>query len=192
MGVFNKLFNKNKRKSVIVNLKLNAKLQPIHRGEFEDMVETVLKKNDAGEITGGGTFLLPTREIACCDIEFSIYEDKLDQFIHFLKQIDLIPKGSSIQYNDNEIEIGIAQGLGLYLNGTELPIEVYQNNDINELIEKLDNALENVGVKLSHWEGPNETALYYYGKNYLEMKDKILTITQNHPLCEKCRIDQIA
>lgn len=56
----------------------------------------------------------------------------------------------------------------------------------------MDNALDGIGIRLSYWEGNSETALYYYGKDYLAMKEKITLITKSHLLCEKCRIKQIA
>ena len=94
--------------------------------------------------------------------------------------------------NHTEMSIGTYEGLGLYLNGTDLPVEVYQSSDINQLIEQLDTELEGIAVRLSHWEGNAETALYYYGPSYEKMKEKVLLVTKTHPLCEKCRIEQIA
>lgn len=187
-------FGKFKKKEtyISITLQMNAKLQPMHRADFEDMVENVLKEKNAGEIVGGGSLLLPTGEISCCDIEFSILENQVDSFISFLNQIHLIPKGSKILMNHTEMSIGTYEGLGLYLNGTDLPVEVYQSSDINQLIEQLDTELDGIAVRLSHWEGNAETALYYYGPCYEKMKEKILLITQKHPLCEKCRIEQIA
>lgn len=183
---------KKKEKYVSITLQMNAKLQPFHRADFEDMIENVLKKTEAGEIVGGGSLLMPSGEISCCDIEFSIIEHQVESFISFLNQIHLVPKGSKILMNNSEINIGKAEGLGLYLNGTDLPVEVYQDSDINQLIEQLDQALKDIGIRLSHWEGNTETALYYYGPSFENMKEKILCITQAHPLCEKCRIEQIA
>ena len=189
-----KLFDKFKKKETFISitLQMNAKLQPFHRADFEDMIENILKEKQAGEIIGGGSLLMPTGEISCCDIEFSIIENQVDSFISFLNQITLIPNGSKILMKDSMMNIGKSEGLGLYLNGTDLPKEVYQNSDINELIEQIDTALKGVAVRLSHWEGNSETALYYYGPSYETIKEKILPITQNYPLCEKCRIEQIA
>lgn len=190
MGFFEKF--KKKEKYISITLQMNAKLQPFHRADFEDMIETILKEKKAGEIVSGGSLLLPTGEISCCDIEFSIIENQVDSFLSFLNQIHFIPKGSKILMKDTVMNIGKSEGLGLYLNGTDLPVEVYQNSDINELIELLDNTLEGIAERLSHWEGNKETALYYYGPNFETIKDKILPITQTYPLCEKCRIVQIA
>lgn len=193
MGLFDKFKSKGKQEIIPVILHLNARLQPIHRGElFEDMFDKVLSENDMGEVVGGGTLQIPTGEISSCDIEFNVKEDKVEKFISFLHQIYIIPKGSNLKIKDKQIDVGCAEGLALYLNGTDLSAEVYQKCDVNELIEQLDNALDGIGIRLSYWEGNSETALYYYGKDYLAMKEKITLITKSHLLCEKCRIKQIA
>ena len=189
MGLFNLL----KKESIYITLQMNARLQPLDRDGFENVVEKTIKKKKYGIITGGGSMLLPTKEIAWCDVEFEIYKDKVDEFISYIKDIQMIPKGSKLIFDDEkEIEIGTSEGLGLYLNGCDLPSEVYKNNDINVLIEKLDEILKECAIRLSYWEGPKETALYYYGKDYNEMKEKIQSIIESYPLCEKCRIERIA
>lgn len=38
-----------------LSLKLNARLQPIHRFELEDALQEVLEGKRLGEVTGGGT-----------------------------------------------------------------------------------------------------------------------------------------
>ena len=90
-------FDKFKKKEtyISITLQMNAKLQPMHRADFEDMVENVLKEKNAGEIVGGGSLLLPTGEISCCDIEFSILENQVDSFISFLNQISFLPVRSA-------------------------------------------------------------------------------------------------
>ena len=193
MGFVDKLRGKKQTKSILVVLHLNARLQPTHRGElFEDLFDEVLSKYRAGEVTGGGTLQMPTGEIKSCDVELQIQEDRVDNFITFLNHIDIIPKGSKLILNEDEKEIGCAEGMALYLNGTELDAEVYRKCDVNELIERLDAALEGTGQRLSHWEGREETALYFYGSSYAEMQNKIVAIVEEHPLCEKCRVKQIA
>lgn len=174
--------------TVEVILELNARLQPMHRGEiFEDMFEEMFERFGIGEITGAGTFQMANGEVEKCDISMSVFKNKLNPFISLLKRIDIIPKGSKLIINDEETPIGTAQGMAIYLNGTELAPEVYKNNDINQLIEELDKALDGLAQRLSHWEGPTETALYYYGNDYIKMKKAILPIMKNHPLCEKGR-----
>ena len=59
------------------------------------------------------------------------------------------------------------------------------------VIDKLLNKY-NVAIRLSHWEEDKETSIYNYGRSYIGIQEKILPIINNHPLCEKCRIEQIA
>lgn len=178
--------------TVNVILELNARLQPLHRGEiFEDMFEDMFSRFDIGEINGGGSLLMPSGEVEKCDIDMTIYKNKLTPFISLLKRIDIIPKGSKLIIDGEITEIGSAFGIAIYLNGTELSEEVYKNNDINQLIEELDKKLEGLAQRLSHWEGPEETALYYYGKDYIAMKKAVLPVLKSHPLCEKSRAVKI-
>lgn len=178
----------NKDDTVDVTLELNARLQPLHRGEiFEDMFQDMFDRFGIGEITGAGTLQMPTGEVEKCDISMVIYKNRLNPFISLVKRLDIIPKGSKLIINEEETPIGTAQGMAIYLNGTELPEEVYKNNDTNQLIEQLDTALNGLANRLSHWEGPTETALYYYGKDYIKMKKAILPVLKNHPLGEKSR-----
>lgn len=96
---------------------------------------------------------MPSGEISSCDIELSLRSDYTERFRSFLCRIDMIPKGSYLLIGDERFEIGNIEGLALYLNGTELSEEVYLNSDINELIGLLDIAMENVGKRMSYWEG---------------------------------------
>lgn len=191
MSILDKLKRK-KDENVFISLQLNARLQPIHRFDLEDMIEEVLQENKAGEVVGGGCLCMPTGEISSCHIDFEIAGNKVDGFLTFLHQIDEIPKGSVVNVNDKTIEMGCAEGLALYLNGTDLDIAVYRQYDINELIESLDNALGDIVVITSYWEGNDVTAIYFYGEKYSKMENVILPITKEHPLCEKCKIEQIA
>lgn len=167
------------QKMIFVIINLNARLQPIHRGEFfEDLFEEVLSRYGIGTVTGGGTLQNPSGEISNCDIEINIRKDKISNFISFLNKVDIIPKGSKLEYDDNNVQIGNAEGLALYLNRNELSGEVYKNNDVNILIGELEASLGDAGQWLSYWEGGLETGLYYYGKSFIEMKEKMSHILQ--------------
>lgn len=58
-----------------LTLKLNARFQPKHRFELEDALQEILEKEQAGEVTGGGTAQNPNGEIAYCDIDIYLTED---------------------------------------------------------------------------------------------------------------------
>lgn len=183
-----------KKKSMVsVWLHLNARLQPIHREEiFEELFEEILSGYKFGELLGGGTLQRPTGEVKSCAVEMMIRENKLEEFCALVAEMDMIPNGSKLIIGEEEIAVGSAEGLALYLNGTDLPAEVYEHCDINYLIEQLDGALEDAKLGFSYWEGSSETALYYYGRSYAEMEERIAPIVEKYPLCAQCKMEQIA
>lgn len=177
-----------------LTLKLNARFQPKHRFELEDALQEILEKEQAGEVTGGGTAQNPNGEIAYCDIDIYLTEDtpeRLNWLVSLLNTIG-IPKGSILQGTGPEIEVGPLEGLAYYSNGADLPDEIYQTCDINYVIEQMEQAMEGIGRMYSYWEGSTYTALYFYGTSFAEMKEKIEPFIASYPLCQKSRIEQIA
>ena len=78
--------------SVMVELtvELNAKLQPIHRGEmFEEPLENVLIQANVGEVLGGGTFMSATGEIEKCDITLEVKDDWIAKVFAYLQRIKI-------------------------------------------------------------------------------------------------------
>lgn len=183
-----------------VTVHLNAKFQPVDRFELEDALQSVLEKLELGEVDGGGTAISPSGEIDSCDIEVYLKDNSqkiLDKLSDILNHFG-VPKGSKLQFVNQksqelqEINIGTLEGLALYLNGTDLPQETYKNCDINYVIDKIHELLQNSVHVFSYWEGPSETALYFYGDSYENMHALMLPLLNDYPLCEKCRVMQIA
>ena len=177
-----------------LNLKLNARFQPKHRFELEDALQEILQKRQMGEITGGGTALAPDGEITGCDIEIRLDSEEaaaLEWLIGLLNAIG-IAKGSFLQGAGKDIPVGTLEGAGIYLNGTDLPKEIYQENDVNELIAQLEKAVEGVGRMYSYRELSAYTALYFYGSSFAKMTACMRPILNTHPLCQQCRLEQIA
>ena len=178
-----------------LTLQLNARLRPLDRGDiYEDPINAMLEEFCLGETTGGGTSVGGNNEVAYCDIEISISENTP----YNLEKLELIcnnigiPKGSFLRSADFKKPIGTLEGLVLYMNGTELADEVYENYDINVVIEKIDELLDSKGAMYSYNENLNDTALYYYGDSYEEMKGSIQSFLDEYPLCQKSRVEQIA
>jgi hypothetical protein len=180
---------------IVVNL--NAKLQPLDRLDyFEDPLDEILRSKNIGEVAGGGSLLSESKEIESCDIEIEV-NSSTDDVIAILKDtLEKLgaPKGSKliIEEQDKEIPAGISEGLALYLNGTDLDHKVYQESDSQFVFDELNRLLHGKGRVLSHWQGPAETALYMYGFSFTEMKSLINEFVTTYPLCQKCRIEQIA
>ncbi len=176
-----------------VILHLNARFQPKHRFELEDVLQEIFQENNAGEITGGGTSLKENGEIDSCDIEidFSDAQKSLGWLVNLLNAIG-IPKGSVLCGMEPPIPVGTLEGLALYMNGTDLSEEIYKSCDINYVIEQLEQAIEGIGHMYSYRELGEFTALYFYGTSFSVMKEKMSLFISSYPLCQKCHIEQIA
>lgn len=181
----------------VVIASLNAKLQPLHRGELEDAFDDLMQSKSFGmRVVGGGTLQEESGETAHCDIEIEIDElnDENVQLVIRALESMLAPKGSRLHIpaRDRTLDFGKHEGLALYINGTDLPPEVYANSDINFVIQECGRLLAGVAVVNSHWEGASETALYMYGKDFQDMYQRLQPLLENYPLCQKSRVVQIA
>ena len=180
---------------IIVNI--NAKLQPDDREElYEEPLNELLKEKLIGEVTGGGTYFCENREIECCEIELEVSsysKSNIDMIIKILESFN-VPKDSTLFMTSTEkkITFGKTQGLAIYLNGKTLPDETYENCNLNVVYDEITNLLKGIGSIQSHWQGESESAFYMYGSSFDEMKNKIKPFLDTYPLCESCRIVQIA
>jgi hypothetical protein len=179
-----------------ITAQLNHRIQPIDRGDqYEDPLVEMLQPEGLGSVTGGGTAMKETMEIDYVDIEIEVsgsVDAAIAPIIAFLEGAGA-PKGSKIIVDaDRTINFGKLEGLGLYLNGTDLPDKVYEEEDINDVVDGLDAVLDGVSSFDSFWEGHTETALYAYGASFAEMKAIIEPHLAKYPLCQLARIEQIA
>jgi hypothetical protein len=204
MNFIKKLFGikKNKEEESPGNFivaTLNDKVMPIDRGEiYEDPLDEFIQANGIGEVTGGGTMQLESGELEYCDVEIQLNSDEIDenqikQIIEKLEEFGA-PKGSklTIEKTEQKIEFGKKEGLGIYLDGINLSDEVYKSSDSEALavqIRKLAGIEDNT---LRYWQGNTETALYFYGDSFENIKNSINDFISSHPDCENCRIEQIA
>lgn len=188
---------RNRSERGVLTVTLNARLQPAHRAELEDAFsDACLRHGIDAEVIGGGTQLAANGEVANCDIQIRV--ERLDNdsvgMVSRLFEAMLAPLGSHITLpgDRGQRAIGRHQGLALYLNGTELPAEVYQTCNINHVYEECERRLEGVGMLNSHWQGPTETALYMYGDSFTDMHAAITPVLDSYPLCRRCRVERIA
>lgn len=179
---------------IFATLKLNMRLQPMHRHDIEDILQELLEEKELGEVDGGGTAQQPDGEIQYCDIDLSLHSgtDRAKaELLEVIGQLALA-KGSALLFGEEEIPVGTKEGMACYLNGTELPDEVYANCDINYAIGQMEKAMEGIGWMFSYWQGPKDTALYFYGTTYEDMKKCVEPFMAEYPLCQKARLEQIA
>jgi hypothetical protein len=178
---------------MFLSVTLNARLRPLDRGDrYEDPLQEVLEERLPGsEISGGGTLMSKEGEPELCDIDVDIEGDAETALALVVDTLVALgaPKGSKAQLEDDEpVVFGEYEGLGLYLNGTDLPDEVYATSDVNELLERLQERLGDTGSMHSYWEGPRETALYLYGPSADQMRERIADVVATHPLAAQSRL----
>ena len=199
--IWNKIFSKpalNIQSNYII-AQLNDKIMPINRGNiYEDPLDGFIREKGYGEVSGGGTLQNKDGEIKYCDIEIDLSGCKLNGLI--IKEIinkleeSGAPKGSKliIENTGEEINFGKLEGLAIYLDGINLSAEVYKNSDSEAIdleIKRLANIKSDI---IRYWEANTETALYFYGQSFDEMKSSILEFVAANPECENARIEQIA
>lgn len=197
--MLNKIFGLNNNSETSIIIQLNDKIMPVDRGDYyEDPLEEYLNLNNYGEIIGSGTMQEQSGEITFCDIEIQLYKGVyhnriIDDLALYLETLGA-PKGSHITIdNSNELRyFGKKEGLAIYLDGVNLPENVYTECDINVVIEELSKLVRYEGEFQRYWEGSTETALYFYGDSFEDMKTAILEFTNIYPLCQNARIIQIA
>lgn len=187
---------KKPRPSILV-AQLNARLQPIHRGEFfEDPLNEALDRAAVGQVSGGGTLQDVTGEIEYCDIEIQIAGQVRQSVNYVIETLESLgaPKGSKlhVEAESREVPFGRLEGLAVYLNGTDLPDHVYRECDSNFVHSEFNRLLDGSGRVLSFWQGPRETAFYVYGNSFRDMGDRLAAFVSSYPLCERCRVVQIA
>lgn len=179
-----------------IRVQLNARLQPVDRGDlFEDPLIEDLEEAGIGSVSGGGTMMAKNGEVAYCDIEIELRKADEDNLQFIIQQLEDLgaPKGSQLHLAENQvIPFGQFEGLAIYLNGSDLPDEVYETCDPNTVYSEISQRIEEEGMIMSHWEGPTETAFYLYGHSFATMNSLIEEFVNTYPLCQKCRIVQIA
>ena len=194
-----KILNKFKKaEPVSIKVFINARVRPMDRGElYADPLIGKLEELGLGEVVDEGSNLSDEGEIESCELHIEVHSlsEKTITAIKDVLESGLgVPKGSKliIESTQEEIEIGRASGLGLYLNGSDLPQEIYESCDSNVVFEEIDKLISEIGFIHSYWDGPSQTALYLYGISFEELNKRIENFINTYPLCQKCRVVQIA
>jgi hypothetical protein len=185
-----------KQFDALIIAQLNHRAQPMERGElFEDPLQELLDDAGIGEVTGGGTLLSKTFEIEYCEVEICAQDTEpatISAVIEMLEKLGA-PKGSKLSVDGQEdIVFGKMEGLGVYLNGTDLADHVYAECDVNYVYDQFNELLGDAGKVQSSWNGPKETALYMYGASYEVMCERLSSFMATYPLCRKARLVKIA
>ena len=181
----------------LVEVHLNARLSSVQRGDrYEDPLAFWLEGAFPGSrVLGGGTLRSPEGEPMSCAIRAEVTGDPVAvgaAIAEFLTDIGA-PRGSSVRVGDRPaLEFGAAEGLAVYLDGTGLPQQVYDDHDINVFLDELHDRLIGYGSLQSYWEGPTSTAVYAYGERAGDMTAAMSVLLDHHPLAVGSRLERIA
>lgn len=191
--MFQRLFRKKPKPTQKVTIELNARLQPIHRGYlFEDPLVELLETNQYGSVFGGNSVTHASGELATSHISIDLFEDKPDALPAVARALETLgaPTGSSItdETTSTRLSVGSYEGIGLYLNGSDLNPSIYASCDSHFVYTELDRLLKGSARVYSYWEGPEETAFYMYGPDTDEIRKRIDTFRDSYPLCEGSRL----
>ena len=165
-------------------------IMPIDRGErYEDPLHDTLEAAGIGRVTGGGSQLTEDGRIAFVDIEIELLDldGALNTAVEALERAGA-PRGSEIQLDAKVLrEFGAAECVAVYLDGVNLPQEVYAELDFDELISALDGAA-GAGSYRGHWQGPEETGLFFFGPNAEELFTRLQPPLQALPVAQNARV----
>jgi hypothetical protein len=154
-----------------------------------------LEEQELGTVTGGGCGLAANHEVDFCGIDIELENLEKGHSDHH-RPARTTRRTGRIEYQEGESKVevpfGKDEGVGVYLDGVSLPKEVYATSDINEVIERLDEALGDDGGMRCHWQGPEETALYFYGASRTTLRTKLAKVIASHALCKGARVVDIA
>jgi hypothetical protein len=172
--------------------------EPIHKvyrvTKYEIPLASALGAHGAGEITGVNSLM--SRELEIERVEFEMLLNDADKSVEMVKLVleqAGAPAGSELRFSREEkdeiIRFGRKEGLAVYLDGINLPDEVYDTCSCDGLAALISNALASVeGEIFGSWVGRSETAIYLYSPNAENMFSILEPILSGYPLCQNARI----
>jgi hypothetical protein len=164
-------------------------IEPIDRGRYEDPLNDALQSAGIGRVTGGGSQLNEDGRIEFADIEIELadLDDALQVAVRVLEQAGA-PQGSEIHLDGTVLrDFGATQCVEVYLDGVGLPDEVYAALDFDELLAALE-AAAGAGTYHGHWQGPEETGLFFFDPNAEELFARIEPILLRVPIGQNARV----
>lgn len=186
-------------KEGFISAQINDKIMPLERGKlYTDPLIDFLSSKGYGGVPGEGTMQGKSGELSFCNLDIELSVDDPDkkavkEIIQKLEDLGA-PKGSKIiiEKTGEQIPFGKLEGLGLYLDGVNLPKNVYAECDSNFVLSEIKRLTGYKGDIDRYWQGNTETAFYLYGESFEKMRSSILEFVNTYPLCKGARVVQIA
>ena len=174
-----------------MSITLNARLRPLDRGaRYEIPLQEILGVSMPGSrVTGAGTLLSAEREPLVSDIDLDVDGDAPEalELVTAALEAAGAPKGSRVRLGESgPVPFGVTEGLAVYLNGTDLPGEVYASSDIDELIAALSGRPRQRGRHAVLVEGPARNGAVPVRP--VRMAELIADVLARFPLAQRCRV----
>lgn len=170
------------KKSTII-VQLNARLQPIHRGDLEDAITERLGAGIPSlTIVGGGSALDKDGRVTSCGMELMVLKSSLEQALTQLADVLVelgIPRGSLlVTPPKRKIKVGQAEGLAVTFPRIRSVDSVdarglQHNEDLDRAMELLKPALRSHGRVWSWQILDDEADLVTYGDDSETLRDVI-------------------
>jgi hypothetical protein len=176
----------------LVLARLYEHIEPIDRGErYEDPLQAVLESRGIGNVSGGGSQLSELGGITYVDIELELVD--LDAAVGLVAEAlekAGAPEGSELlDASDGRVlrRFGRQQCLAVHLDGVSLPDDVYANLDFDAVVAEIGTA---AGDNSYHgcWQGPEETALYFFGADAEAMFVRVEPVLRRLPIGQNARV----
>lgn len=179
---------------ITVTVRIPARLQPAHRDELiVTPVRQLLEQISPGtRVAVTETVVNQHGEPLEAVLELEVPLADAERVVTAILDLETgLPKGSLVEINGKGATFGELEGLAVYLNGTDLDDEVYAAADLQALVDDLQAHLDRDGQLWSYWQGPTETALYFYGPDAGMIRGAIDGRVHEQPLMERCRMVQL-
>lgn len=180
----------------LVIARIPEHIEPIDRGErYEDPLTKVLEARGLGEVTGGGSQLDQNFRIAFVDLEIQLanLEQGLPLVTSSLTEFGA-PKGSKLIFErdgtSHEMMFGTLELAELYLDGVNLPPEVYEALDFEAFHHALRTSLASggIGEPRGVWTGDTETAVFIFAPLAKNVPPILAGLVQAHPILSNARV----
>ncbi len=172
--------------------------EPVHpmdrRRRYESPLFVALNQRGCGSLIGVSSCMSRELEVEYVDIDMDL--DDLEGALELVKGV-LVKAGAPAcsefrlagDGGEEIIGFGKVEGLAVYLDGVNLPDDVYELCNINELADLIKDKLAAAGGEIrGSWVGPNETSIYMYGPNAEVMFAALEPIMSGYPLCRNARV----
>ncbi|MEA5112649.1 MAG: hypothetical protein VB050_01335 [Geobacteraceae bacterium] len=161
---------------------------------YEFPLVSALNAQHLGEVMGTSVCMSREMEVEYVELDLNLYSlDAGIETARLVLETAGAPAGSEFRVRrdsgEQVIRFGVQEGLAIYLDGINLPDEIYDTCTCDGLAVLISGELASVGGEIrGSWVGRSETSIYMYGPNAEQMFAAIEPILTVYPLCRNARV----